>query len=241
MPATATNIHPEGIGTDAIGNLYISDTTRAIRKVTISTGLITRIAGTGDNISSPYCGNGSIATSCHIGPLGIAVDDAGNVYIADESNSIIEKVDVLGIIHTVAGNGTFTHTGDNGPATTAGVNWPEGVTLDSCGNVYIAEFGNKVVRKVTYDTSCHSGGDALSNAVISNEAKLNIYPNPSTSSLTISSPNKIAQITITNLLGQVTYTHEYNTEKVQIDVADLPKGMYLLRINGSEVRKFVKR
>jgi hypothetical protein len=150
VPATAANINPEGIWTDTSGNIYFSDTTRAIRKITISSGLLTRVGGVGDNTSTPYCGDGGVATSCHIGPLGICVDVGNNVFIADESNSIIEMVDGYGIIHTVAGNGTLTHTGDGGPATAAGVNWPEGVALDGCGNVYIAEFGSRVVRKVTY-------------------------------------------------------------------------------------------
>ena len=69
-----------------------------------------------------------------------------------------------------------------------------------------------------------------------------IYPNPSTNSLTITSTSdKITTVAVCNLLGQTLYTHEHNTEKVQVDVADLPSGVYLIRINGSEVRKFVKQ
>jgi hypothetical protein len=69
---------------------------------------------------------------------------------------------------------------------------------------------------------------------------IQLYPNPATSSLNITSTNPITQITITNLLGQTLYTQNYNTQKVQIDVADLPTGVYFIKINASEVRKFVK-
>jgi Secretion system C-terminal sorting domain len=95
---------------------------------------------------------------------------------------------------------------------------------------------------VSYDTVVvYAEAARVGNLNYSNE-NIHLFPNPTTTSLTIQSTNQpINQLTITNLLGQVTYTHEYNTEKVQIDVADLPKGMYLIRINGSEVRKFVKR
>jgi hypothetical protein len=70
---------------------------------------------------------------------------------------------------------------------------------------------------------------------------ITIYPNPAITSLTITAPYPISQIAITNLLGQTIYIHEYNTEKIQINVADLPTGMYFIKINGSEVRKFVKQ
>ena len=70
--------------------------------------------------------------------------------------------------------------------------------------------------------------------------QLQLYPNPATTSITITSTEKINQITINNLIGQMLYNHEYNIEKVQVDVASLPNGIYFVKINGSEVRKFVK-
>lgn len=85
-------------------------------------------------------------------------------------------------------------------------------------------------------TECHTGIHTLSNA---GEYSM-IYPNPANSELTICSANKINQITITNLLGQTLFTQNYNSEKAEIDVADLPAGVYFIKINGSEVRKFIK-
>jgi len=73
-----------------------------------------------------------------------------------------------------------------------------------------------------------------------NESGFGIYPNPTTTSLTITTTNKITSITITNLLGQTLYSQQYNSPQVQVDVSTLPTCMYLIRINGTEVRKFVK-
>ncbi|MCW3123918.1 MAG: C-terminal target protein [Flavipsychrobacter sp.] len=149
VPATSTNIFEAGIGTDAIGNVYVADTTGAIRKIEISTGIITRVAGTGDNITNPYSGGG-IATSCHIGPLGITVDPSGNIYCADQANSRVEIINTSGIITSIAGTGAMGFSGDSGPATAATFNYIEHVGIDNCGNVYIADFANRRIRKVTY-------------------------------------------------------------------------------------------
>jgi len=81
-------------------------------------------------------------------PLGIAVDAAGNLYMADGGNSRIRKVSASGIITTVAGNGTYSFSGDGGPATSAGLNVPTWVAVDSAGNLYITDAGNERVRLV---------------------------------------------------------------------------------------------
>jgi hypothetical protein len=76
--------------------------------------------------------------------------------------------------------------------------------------------------------------------IIPNNQRLTIYPNPATTSLTITSQSPINQITITNLLGQTIYSNNYNSEQVQVDVSDLPTGLYFVKVNGSEMRKFMK-
>jgi len=86
----------------------------------------------------------------------------------------------------------------------------------------------------TYTTS------AVQNIAATTE-NIKIYPNPSSTALTITSDDKISQITITNLLGQTLFTGNYNSEQVAVNVADLPAGLYLVRVNDTEVRKFVKR
>jgi hypothetical protein len=141
---------PSGVALDSSGNLYIADFgNNCIRKVTASTGIITTVAGTG---VFGYSGDGGTATSAKLGnPSGVALDASGNLYIADESNRLIRKVTAsTGIIITVAGGGnTF---GDGGAATSAELDNPSGVALDSSGNLYIADEGNNRIRKVTAST-----------------------------------------------------------------------------------------
>jgi uncharacterized protein (TIGR03437 family) len=136
---------PEGIAMDSADDFYIADAfNNRIREV--SNGVITAVAGDsgfgyfGDNGPAPYA-----ALS---GPQGVAVDSAGDLYIADTGNNCIRKVS-NGVITTVAGNGTYGFSGDNGPATSAQVNQPWGVAVDSAGNLYVSDTGNNRIRKVS--------------------------------------------------------------------------------------------
>ena len=116
-----------------LGNIYIADASNSrIRKVTVSTGIISTIAGTG---TQSYSGDNGAATSATLNyPFGVGLDTAGNVYIADTDNHRIRKVTIsTGIITTFAGTGTESYSGDNGPATSATLNQPTGVALDSAG------------------------------------------------------------------------------------------------------------
>ena len=117
-----------------LGNIYIADTYNSrIRKVTVSTGIISTIAGTG---TSSYSGDNGAATSAALkGPCGVVLDTASNVYIGDQHNNRIRKVTISsGIITTIAGSSTSSsYSGDNGPATSATLNYPYGVAVDSAG------------------------------------------------------------------------------------------------------------
>jgi len=115
---------------------------------TTAAPLITTVAGAGSNVL-PFSGDGGPATSAgFLGPNGIAVDSAGNIYLADSSNNRIRKVDAAGIVTTLAGNGAITFAGDDGPATSGSFFTPLGVAVDGAGNVYIADSLNHRVRKV---------------------------------------------------------------------------------------------
>ncbi len=132
-----------------LGNVYIADYYNSrVRKVTASTGIITTIAGTG---SISYTGDNGQATSASLyWPAGVNLDSLGNVYIADWANHRIRKITVsTGIITTIAGTGTATYSGDNGPATSATLNYPFGVTLDSAGTYTIIQIFLCIIHSFT--------------------------------------------------------------------------------------------
>jgi sugar lactone lactonase YvrE len=151
--ATSAKLYlPQGVALDAAGNIYIADNYNfRIRKVAVSTGKISTVAGNGTGGES---GDGGSATSAELAyPDAVALDAAGNIYIAEETGERIRKVTAsTGKISTVAGNGTFGYAGDGGQATSAELFTPEGVALDSSGNIYIADEVNQRVRKVTVST-----------------------------------------------------------------------------------------
>lgn len=147
-PATAASLsNPAGLAIDGDGNVYISDyNNMVIRKVDPS-GIITTFAGNGGH---GYSGDGGPATSAQLQyPVGLAVDNANNVYIADNLNSVIRMVNTSGKIYTVAGNGTVGYNGDGSQAVNASLSNPRGVAVDGAGNMYITDYGNNVIRKVS--------------------------------------------------------------------------------------------
>ena len=144
--AYASISQPTGLAVDAAGNVYLTDFTHnRIRKVT-SAGIITTIAGTG---SFTFSGDNGPAVNAGIDPFDIAADSKNNLYVADRFNNRIRKITPDGNITTVAGIGTPGYSGDGGLAAAAQLNMPSGVAVDSGGNLYIADTGNYVVRRVT--------------------------------------------------------------------------------------------
>ncbi len=144
--ATTAGLSADWVVADAMGNVYITDSSNArIRKVTPS-GTIITFAGGG-----PCCspGDGGPATQAFLNnPRGLALDTAGNLYITEAQSGRIRKVTPGGIISTVAGGGTLE--ADGVPATSAFLFQPWGVAVDSVGNLYISDTGNNRVRKVTF-------------------------------------------------------------------------------------------
>ncbi|MBC7554425.1 MAG: T9SS type A sorting domain-containing protein [Taibaiella sp.] len=154
-PATAAQLkYPWGIATDTEGNLYIADKeNHAIRKVN-SQGIISTVAGKG---TAGYSADNGAATAAQLNhPLGIATDNEGCIYIADNANNIIRKVNKAGIISTIAGNRTRGYSGNGGGATAAALNNPRYVAVDGEGNVFISDTWNSVIRKVTTDGLIHT-------------------------------------------------------------------------------------
>lgn len=148
-PATAAQLnYPSQTILDANGNLYITDCqNQRVRKINANTGVITTIAGNG---VIGYNGDGIAATTAELhNPYDMVVDAQGNLFFADRTNNRIRRIDAgTGIITTIAGNGAATYSGDGGAATAAGLNNPIGFTSDTVGNMYIGDYGNKVVRRI---------------------------------------------------------------------------------------------
>lgn len=144
-PATAASLaEPTGVARDSHGNLYISDTYNCRIRIIDAAGTISTFAGTGN---CGFSGDGGPAKSARISrSYGIAFDRSGNLLITDGAR--IRRITPGGIISTVAGNGTYGYSGDGGSATSASLNYPQGVFGDAAGNIYIADTFNYVIRKV---------------------------------------------------------------------------------------------
>jgi sugar lactone lactonase YvrE len=141
---------PAGLAIDASGNIYFADPGKhVIRKIAVN-GIITTVAGNGTN---GYSGDGGAATSAKLNtPNDVYVDAANNLYIADKSNHAIRKVDASGTITTVAGIGgslNYGFSGDGGQATAAKLDRPQSISGDASGNLYISDYGNNRIRKVS--------------------------------------------------------------------------------------------
>jgi len=147
VPATSVGIiQPGGIVFDPAGNAYISDFGHnKIRKVN-GAGIISTYAGNG---LPGYSGDGGPASAASFdGPVNLALDAAGNLYVADLNNNAIRKVSPSGTVTTFAGDGTIGYGGDGGPATNAQLYKASGLAVDASNNVYIADYANNVIRKV---------------------------------------------------------------------------------------------
>ena len=148
-PATnAAFKNVSGIARDGSGNIYVADQLNyRVRKDTVSTGIISTFAGSG---KGNFWGDGGSATSAGINrPQSMAFDASGNMYIADTYNNRVRKVTTGGTISTFAGTGLAGYSGDGGAATSAKLNEPASVAVDTNGNVFVAESANSVVRKIT--------------------------------------------------------------------------------------------
>ena len=151
--ATSANLNlPRGVLPDASGNFYIADTANhRVRKVD-SNGTITTVAGNGtaSNGGSGSFGDGGSALVALVGPAALAFDNSGNLYIADSLNHLIRKVS-NGTITSVAGIGVNGYYGDSGLAIKAALNQPQGIVVDATGNIFVADSGNMVIRKIGTD------------------------------------------------------------------------------------------
>ncbi|MBB5345314.1 NHL domain-containing protein [Tunturibacter empetritectus] len=148
---SATLDSPQGLALDPANNLYLADThNHRIRRLNLTTGLITTIAG-----STPgYSGDGAPALSAQLNlPTALAIDASGNLYLADTANHRIRRIDATtGLITTIAGTGTQGYTGDGALALSAAIDSPTGIAIDASNNLYLADTHNHRIRKITSST-----------------------------------------------------------------------------------------
>lgn len=268
--------NPYGVCIDKNGIFYVADTyNHKIKKITPQ-GLVTTIAG---STNTHQDGQGISAAFSY--PTGICVDVSGNVFVADYGNQKIRKITPTGYVSTVAGTTIGYQDGDG---VTAQFNYPAGITVDSLGNLYVAEEYNHTIRKIdtngvvstfagttggyldgsvgvakfyqpcgvyvdasniiyVADQSNHKIRTIIQERLLVNNnslSDLSIYPNPVSQSLTIQLPNtiEIQKATIYNSLGQLIKTED----KKEINVSDLSKGSYLIKIDtdkGSTTKVFI--
>jgi len=154
---------PKDVTIDRQGNLYVADDGNYLIRAITSGGLVSTLAGSGAAGSSD--GNG--ATASFLGPVGVTIDLAGNIYVADLKNNLIRKITPPNQVSTLAGS-TGVFGSANGTGTAASFNYPSGVAVDAAGNVYVADPGNNLIRKVTPDgtvsTMAGSGIGGANNA-----------------------------------------------------------------------------
>ena len=141
--AHATFNNPTGVAVDGSGNVYVADFLNSLIRKIAPGGVVTTVAGNKDTVGSA---NGTGAAALFYFPNSLAVDAAGNIYVADDINNLIREVTPTGIVTTVAGSGAKGSA--NGVGTAASFNDPSGIAIDATGNLYIADADNNLIRKI---------------------------------------------------------------------------------------------
>jgi len=220
------------IAFDRSGSLLITDWKQhVVRRIDMSTNIITTIAGTGVN---GYSGDGGLAIYAALeSPTGIAIDDNNNIYISDQGANVVRKINVsTGVITTFAGNDSAGYSGDGGLAIKAKLNNENNVTFDKSGNAYVADTYNNRIRKITADTT---------KIIVNKTLYPGISPNPARTSVTITTKVNFETLTITDALGQTVFSKVYtSTKSTTIDISSYAVGMYFVKLNGVWSEKFVK-
>ena len=216
-PATSAELrNPAQVYADTFGNIIMTDlNNNAVRKVDMTTGIITTIAGNG---TAGYSGDGGPAVDALLNqPYGIFIDKQNNIFVTEYGNGTIRRIDgVTKIITTVAGCGTPGYGGDGGPATDAKL-IPEGVVIDDYGTMYIADYENNRIRKVY--------NPALAVKPLSPKGEPRVFPNPAQGNFTVEYAIGTT-LKIVDVLGKEVLTVSVTSNKQQVNINSLPNGVY---------------
>jgi sugar lactone lactonase YvrE len=222
IAATDAQLHnPNYVCLDKAGNVYVADRYNNQVRVIDGAGVIHAFAG---DTTSGYTGDNGPATAAGLyEPLGLYIDRFQNIYIGDTYNNVVRKVNTTGIITTIAGNGTGGYSGDNGLAILAELGLPVGVTMDTVGNIYIADGGQSHIRRIS---------STLLVPQINASNVLHIYPNPCTDHFTVSaitSADEPVKITLGDITGhRIKELEGITNTLLVISLKDVPPGAYIV-------------
>lgn len=216
--------YPADLCFDKKGNYFIDDNGNEVLRKVSNTGIITTYAGNGVR---GYSGDSGLAVSAELDYLdGVAVDAVGNVYIADSQNNRIRKVDTTGIITTVVGTGVAGYSGDGGPAVNAELNEPIGVTISPSGDLYIADYMNNRIRKMTIPNTAGINS-------IKEDKSMMVSPNPASDFMMIQFTNNVKPVNIElyTITGQEIWSNNNPGQSTSIEVStnQYKEGIYILK------------
>lgn len=225
-PATDAALgSPVSLAIDVAENVYVADfSNNVVRKINAADSVISTVAGNG---APGFSGDGGAAVSATLRyPAGLSVDGAGNIYIADQANNRIRKVSG-GMISTVAGSNASGYHGDGGSPTAAQLNAPKSVAVDGSGRIYIADYGNNVIRLVISPTTVNPSG--------ANNSAINIFPNPAQGSFTILLPESTNDVTIAiaDVTGRTIEMKNITAAQSRtqsFDLAGVASGTYIVKV-----------
>jgi len=230
-PAVNALITPLDIATDHRGNLYISDNQTRIRRITPD-GMINTIAGNG---TAGFSGDGGPAVAAEFNDAEeLGIDHQNNLYISDDVNYRIRKVDTNNIISTVIGNGNCGYSGDGGPVDSAVICGPGCIAFDGNDNLYFYDHINNIIRKVTYPAPVDT---TTAVHYITITKSISISPNPASDNITISGLNAGDNVTLYNMMGMQMNIGTANNGNYSL--ARIPADMYILFVRDKQgnVRK----
>ena len=233
-PATDAQIWASTVTSDLHGNIFIADKYR-IRRVDTN-GIISTIAGNG---ISTYIGDNIPATSAQLSPDWIKMDANNNLYIGDNINYRVYKIDTGGIFHWIAGDGSTGSGVDGVLATLSPIYYPGGIAFDRCGNLIVTEINHNKIRKITYD-SCTSSITYLDNQQETNNEAY-IFPNPASGFLEIIYNSDSYFLIITDIFGKQLIGKQCNSHQENTDISELLPGLYYIVIIDSDNKKTVKK